>query len=59
MKALKGDISYTFEEMDRGGRVRISTANTEAVSAIHDFLRFQIDDHKTGDPTEVASGVTP
>lgn len=58
IKRLKGDINYRFEEMDLGGRVRISTANVEALSAIHDFLRFQINDHKTGDPTEVTSSGT-
>jgi hypothetical protein len=42
-------ISYTFEELPTGGRVRIKTANAEALKAIHDFLRFQIEDHHTRD----------
>jgi hypothetical protein len=52
MKRLK--IEYKFEELERGGRVRISTIDSEAVKAIHDFLRFQIKDHQTGDSLEVS-----
>jgi hypothetical protein len=50
MRRLKSDISYTYEETEAGGRVRISTRNAEALAAVHDFLRFQIEDHQTGDP---------
>ncbi|HEY0323428.1 MAG TPA: hypothetical protein VGC66_20895 [Pyrinomonadaceae bacterium] len=53
MKLLKAEIKYTFEETDRGGRVRISSNNPEAVAAIYEFLRFQIKEHQTGDPLEV------
>ncbi len=52
MKRLKTDINYTFETIDGGGRVRIATANAEAVEAIHAFLRYQIKDHHTGDSLE-------
>jgi hypothetical protein len=45
-------ISYTFEELATGGRVRILTKNHDALNAIHDFLAFQIQDHQTGDATE-------
>jgi hypothetical protein len=50
MRRLKSEISYTYEETETGGRVRISTKNAEALAAVHDFLRFQIEDHRTGDP---------
>jgi hypothetical protein len=30
--------------------VDIVTTDAEALKAVHDFLRFQIADHKTGDP---------
>ena len=53
MKNLKGKISYTFERIDMGGRVRIETGNAEAIEAIHEFLRYQIKDHRTGDPLEL------
>jgi hypothetical protein len=53
MRRLKSEISYTYEETEAGGRVRISTRNAEALAAVHDFLRFQIEDHRTGDPLDV------
>jgi hypothetical protein len=53
MKRLKEEITYTFEPTEHGGRVRITTANSEAIAAVHEFLRYQIKDHKTGDSLEV------
>jgi hypothetical protein len=54
MQELKGEIKYSFEEIERGAAVRISTKNPVALKAIHDFLRFQIKEHKTGDSTSPA-----
>jgi hypothetical protein len=53
MKRLKSDVNYKYEETETGGKVLISTANPEALKAVHQFLRFQIDDHQTGDPKTV------
>ena len=53
MKEKRTEISYTFEELATGGRVRIKTTNPDGLKAVHDFLRFQIEDHHTGDTTEV------
>lgn len=53
MQKLKAEIKYQFEELERGGLVRISTNEPEAVKAIHEFLRFQIKDHQTGDSGKV------
>ena len=53
MKRLRKDIQYSFAETPNGGRVVISSANKEALEAIHRFLRFQIEEHKTGDPMDV------
>jgi len=50
MKRSKSQIKYEFESMESGGRVKISTMNREAIDAVHEFLRFQITDHQTGDP---------
>lgn len=55
MKEKRSEISYSFEEMAAGGRVRIKTANPDALKAIHQFLRFQIEDHHTGDSTEIGA----
>jgi hypothetical protein len=52
MKDRRADITYAFEELPTGGRVRITTANRDALNAVHDFLNFQITDHHTGDTTQ-------
>jgi hypothetical protein len=53
LQRLKGDVAYRFEKTERGGTVRITTKNEEALAAVHEFLRFQITDHKTGDRLDV------
>ncbi len=55
MKTLKSAIAYKYEEIERGGRLRISSKDQAAISAIHDFLKFQIEDHKTGDLSTVSA----
>ena len=52
MKDRRADITYTYEELPTGGRVRISTANHDVLNAVHDFLTFQIQDHQTGDKAD-------
>jgi hypothetical protein len=49
MSQLKSNISYAAENLPAGGRVRITTTSVEARNAVHDFLRFQIQEHRTGD----------
>lgn len=53
MQKLKATISYTYEDTEHGARVRITTNKADALAAIHEFLRFQIKEHQTGDPLEV------
>jgi hypothetical protein len=55
MKQLQDKISYEFEETEKGARILISTRDAEALNAIHDFLRFQIKEHVTGDPLTLAA----
>ena len=55
MKSKHASIRYVFEPMTSGGRVRIRTTDAEALEAVHQFLRFQIDDHRSGDPGIVAA----
>ena len=55
MSRLKAEIVYAFEETELGGRVRINAKSAEALAAVHEFLRFQIEDHQTGDPQTVDS----
>jgi hypothetical protein len=45
MERLKADIRYKYEETPRGGMVRISTSNSEALKAIHEFLAYQASEH--------------
>lgn len=52
MRAERARIRYSFSEEDRGGAVRLQTDDPAVRRAIHEFLRFQIQDHRTGDPLE-------
>jgi hypothetical protein len=55
MKRLAAFLSYSIEETPTGGRVLVTAAHPEALDAVHRFLRFQIEDHRTGDSLEVQS----
>ena len=50
MAANKKLIVYRYEERPDGAGVLMETADAETRKAIHDFLRYQIVEHKTGDP---------
>ena len=41
MAALRSRITYGADTLPRGGEVRITTADSAAVTAIHEFLAFQ------------------
>jgi hypothetical protein len=53
MKRLARRIRYAFEATPRGGLVRIATDDAAARRAVHEFLRYQIAEHATGDPLAV------
>jgi len=53
MKRLKSKIQYSYEKSENGAKVVIRSGNAEAVNAIHEFLRFQITEHETGDPLSI------
>ena len=53
MTRLRERIAYSFESLKNGGRVRIRASSAEALAAVHAFLRYQIREHKTGDPLEI------
>ena len=53
MKRMKSEIAYQAENTEHGAQLRITTHNPQALFAIHSFLRFQIQDHQTGDSLEV------
>lgn len=52
LRRLRNAIAYTFEPTDRGGRVRMVSAHADAIRALHAFLRYQIVEHRTGDPLQ-------
>ena len=45
MAARKALIDYQYSDIENGGRVRITTTDPAALAAVHDFLKFQIDEH--------------
>src|SRR3982751_6974640 len=49
MAERKTEIAYQYLETAAGGRVRIVTSDADALAAVHQFLKFQIAEHKTGD----------
>jgi hypothetical protein len=53
LQTLKAGVKYRYEDIGRGGRVRIATQNKKALAAVYEFLRFQIVDHQTGDTAEI------
>ena len=53
MKTRKDKITYQFESTPTGAKVIITTADPKASEALHDYLRYQIREHKTADPGEV------
>jgi len=57
MTRLRDRISYRYTDIPGGGRVRITTRDPDARAAAHEFLKYQITDHRTGDPTIVTPEV--
>ena len=53
MTRLKAAITFSYEDAADGGVVRIETSDCDATRAVHDFLRYQITEHRTGDPLTV------
>ena len=50
MRQLRTQISYAYQSRPDGAVVVIHSRKPEAVDAVHEFLRFQIREHRTGDP---------
>lgn len=48
MAARRDAIRYTYRDLPRGGEVRITTADAQALEAIHAFMAFQRGDHRAG-----------
>ena len=46
MAARQDAIGYIYRDLPRGGEVRITSRDSVAVAAIHEFLGFQRTDHR-------------
>src|SRR5579864_6292504 len=46
-------VKYAYVETPTGGRVDIVTADKRALAALHEFLKYQIKEHQTGDDGKV------
>ena len=53
LKERKAEVSYKYEELENGARVRIKSTDQTSLGAVHEFLKFQISDHQTGDTTQI------
>ena len=56
MTERRSSIDYRYVELPRGAEVRLTTGDAAALKAIHQFLRFQIEEHRTGDSPEISTG---
>ena len=59
MKRLLQTLHFSIDESATGGRVSIRSDNQDAIAAVHKFLIFQIEEHKTGDPIEIPAAPKP
>jgi hypothetical protein len=48
MTQRRSRITYTAESLPDGGQLRIRSHDSTAVAAIHQFLSFQRQDHRSG-----------
>jgi len=53
MKKMRNDITFYSTETDSGAVLRMFSVNDQARQAVHDFMKFQISEHKTGDSPTV------
>ncbi len=50
-----GHVKYQYATTPKGAILKLSSSDQTTIAAIHDFLKFQIEDHQTGDPETVQS----
>jgi hypothetical protein len=48
MAERRDDIRFTYNQLPRGGEIRMETADSAALRAIHEFMTFQRLDHRAG-----------
>ena len=52
LRERKAAMNYRYREIPRGARVEIRTTDADALAALHAFLRYQITEHRTGNPKQ-------
>jgi len=55
LTARKNTITYRYVETAMGGRVEIVSKDARTLKALHEFLRYQIREHHTGDSGTIAT----
>jgi hypothetical protein len=53
MQQRKAMMTFKSQQTPEGGRVTIATSDPDTLAALHAFLRYQITEHRTGDPLTV------
>jgi hypothetical protein len=53
LQKRKSAVTFLYEDTREGGRVLITTSDSKTRNALHEFLRYQIREHATGDPLTV------
>ena len=53
LAANKARVIYRYQQRTAGASILIQTTDAETLQAVHAFLRYQIVEHKTGDPLSV------
>lgn len=51
MRQHKDNLHWDLVETPRGAKLVITADNKSVLDALHEFLKFQIEDHQTGDCT--------
>ncbi len=54
MRTKRAAIGWKAVDTRNGASIVITSKDPAAISAIHQFLKFQIEDHQTGDPKKVS-----
>ncbi len=55
MRERKKSLNWKFVELQNGASVQVRTTDKQALEALHQFLKFQISDHRTGDPQGITA----
>jgi hypothetical protein len=53
MERLHRSIDYRYENVAAGARIRMTTSSPEALAAVHEFMKFQVVEHRTANSGSV------